>query len=87
MLFYNTRTDNIEKGLVMRLNKNGTKKGLRMSRLGCPLTLNRTPWCYGLCIPDDEKKGFCGRVSPHALKGRTSSAIERYKKRNLTLKK
>jgi hypothetical protein len=87
MLFYSIRFDNLAKGIIMRLNKNVTRKGLRMSRLGCPLTLNRTPWCYGLCIPDEEKKGYCGRVSPHALKGRTSTAIENFKRRNPTLRK
>lgn len=82
MLFVCLITSATGKDTVMRLNKSSTKKGLRNSRLGCPLTNNRTPWCYGLCTPDEDKKGYCGRISPHALKGRTSTAIEGYKKRN-----
>lgn len=46
--------------------------------LGCPLTKNQSLWCHRLCVP---KKGigFCGRVAPHAVVGRTARAIRNYK--------
>lgn len=60
------------------------KKGVKeFTYLGCPLTRNRSAWCYSLCPPDAEGHGRCGRVAPHSLKGRTQLAIENYKKRQL----
>jgi acyl-coenzyme A thioesterase PaaI-like protein len=51
--------------------------GLReFNLLGCPLTNNLSGWCFNLCSPDDNKRGVCGRIAPHALKGRTQLAIE-----------
>ena len=47
---------------------------------GCPLTKNRTPWCFGLCHPE-EGNGFCGRVASHALTGRTLDALQAYRDR------
>ena len=47
---------------------------------GCPQTKNRTPWCFGFCIPEDGL-GDCGRIAPHSLIGRTDGAILRYKAR------
>lgn len=41
---------------------------------GCPLTKNRTPWCFAMCTPI-EGMGFCGRIAPHTLVGRTKLAI------------
>ena len=46
--------------------------------LGCPLTRNRTPWCFRLCKPDFRGCGRCGRVAPHSLRGRTENAITGY---------
>ena len=43
---------------------------------GCPLTKNRTPWCFNLCVPHDGR-GECGRLQPYALVGRTDGAIRR----------
>ncbi len=43
---------------------------------GCPLTNNRSAWCFRLCAPDEAGTGRCGRSAPHALKGRTQLAIE-----------
>ena len=51
--------------------------------LGCPLTRNRTSWCFRLCTPDAEGHGRCGRVAPHGLKGRTQLSIERHSKKLL----
>ncbi|NCO43395.1 MAG: hypothetical protein COZ06_28850 [Armatimonadetes bacterium CG_4_10_14_3_um_filter_66_18] len=48
--------------------------------LGCPLTRNRSPWCFRLCGPDAEGKGRCGRLAPHTLKGRTQLSIEKHNK-------
>jgi hypothetical protein len=50
------------------------------TRVGCPLTKNRSAWCYRLCAPEDGI-GLCGRIAPHALRGRTDLAIESYQKR------
>ena len=46
--------------------------------LGCPLTKSHSLWCHGLCVPK-EGIGFCGRVAPHAVMGRTGAAILKYK--------
>lgn len=54
-----------------------TIKGIReYTYLGCPLTRNRSAWCFRICVPDKEGRGQCGRVAPHGLKGRTQLAIE-----------
>jgi len=59
-----------------------TRKGLKeYTYLGCPLTRNRTPWCFRLCVPDGEGSGHCGRIAPHGFKGRIQSGIERHKKK------
>ena len=61
-----------------------TKKGVKKyTYLGCPMTRNRSAWCYRLCPPDAEGHGRCGRVAPHSLKGRTQLAIEAYNKKRL----
>lgn len=49
--------------------------------LGCPMTRNRSAWCFRLCPPDAHGNGRCGRVAPHSLKGRTQLAIEAYNRR------
>ena len=46
--------------------------------LGCPLTKSHSLWCHRLCVPK-EGIGFCGRVAPHAVMGRTGAAILKYK--------
>jgi len=59
-----------------------TSLGLReYTYLGCPLTRNRSPWCFRLCAPDVEGHGQCGRVAPHALTGRIQAGIQEYNKR------
>ena len=66
------------------------KKTVRTSRgpkeytcLGCPLTRNRTAWCFRICTPDEEGHGRCGRIAPHSLKGRTQLSIEHYGQKRL----
>ena len=49
--------------------------------LGCPMTKNRTPWCFRLCKPNADGTGFCGRVAPHGFKSRIQQGIEDFKKR------
>jgi hypothetical protein len=44
---------------------------------GCPLTRNRSPWCFAICTPQDGH-GDCGRIAPHTLLGRTQLAILRH---------
>lgn len=46
--------------------------------LGCPLTKNRSAWCFRICRPDSEGHGFCGRYAPHAIKSRIQEGIEDY---------
>jgi hypothetical protein len=48
------------------------------THLGCPLTHNRTAWCFRLCAPDEEGHGRCGRLAPHHLRSRIQQSIERY---------
>ncbi len=49
--------------------------------LGCPMTNNRTPWCFRMCKPRADGTGKCGRVAPHGFKSRIQQGIEDYKKR------
>jgi acyl-coenzyme A thioesterase PaaI-like protein len=59
-----------------------TSSGLKeYTYLGCPLTRNRSPWCFRLCTPDGEGHGQCGRVAPHAFTGRIQAGIREYNKR------
>lgn len=61
-----------------------TKRGHReYTCLGCPLTRNRTPWCFRLCDPDEQGHGRCGRVAPHGLRSRTHASIVKYNKQQL----
>ncbi len=46
--------------------------------LGCPLTKSHSLWCHRLCTPKNGI-GFCGRVAPHAVVGRTQMAILKHK--------
>ena len=48
--------------------------------IGCPLTNNRSSWCNAFCAPV-HGHGACGRIAPHALRGRTQRAIDSYKQR------
>ena len=58
-----------------------THKGLKAyTYRGCPMTNNRTPWCFKLCTPNTDGIGFCGRVAPHGFKSRIQQGIEDYKK-------
>jgi len=49
--------------------------------LGCPLTKNRSPWCFRSCKPNADGTGYCGRVAPHGFKSRIQQGIEDYKKK------
>ena len=58
------------------------RKGLKeYTYLGCPLTNNRTPWCFRMCTPNTNGTGFCGRVAPHGFKSRIQQGIEDFKKK------
>ena len=41
---------------------------------GCPVTKNRSSWCFDICTPV-EGKGPCGRMAPQLIVGRTRRAI------------
>ena len=59
-----------------------TRKGLKeYTYLGCPLTRNRSPWCFRMCTPDLAGHGRCGRIAPHALVGRIQAGIQEYNKK------
>ena len=61
-----------------------TSKGIKeYTYLGCPLTRNRSAWCYRMCPPDVEGKGRCGRIAPHSLMSSTQLAILKYKRKQL----
>ena len=49
--------------------------------LGCPLTKNRSPWCFRMCKPNADGTGMCGRVAPHGFKSRIQQGIEDFKKK------
>lgn len=58
------------------------RKGFKAyTYLGCPLTKNRTPWCFRMCKPNADSTGYCGRVAPHGFKSYIQQGIEDYKKR------
>ena len=61
-----------------RTQRAGAKALKPYTYLGCPLTRNRSAWCFRLCTPDAHKHGRCGRIAPHALKSRIQASIERY---------
>jgi hypothetical protein len=65
----------------VRKRVNTRKKLREYTYLGCPLTKNRSPWCFRLCNPNADGTGFCGRVAPHGFKSRIQIAIENYKKK------
>ena len=49
--------------------------------LGCPLTKNRSPWCFRMCQLNADGTGFCGRVAPHGFKSHIQQGIEDFKKK------
>lgn len=58
-----------------------TQHGLKeYTYLGCPLTHNRSAWCFRLCIPDTVGNGRCGRIAPHSLTSRIQQSIIDYKR-------
>jgi hypothetical protein len=59
------------------------KRGMLTNNfLGCPLTNNRSLWCFRICTPNASGNGFCGRVAPHGLKSKIQICIENYNKRS-----
>jgi hypothetical protein len=48
--------------------------------LRCVVARNQVGWCRGICRPIGGR-GLCGRLAPHALRGRTQLAIAKYEKR------
>lgn len=60
---------------------NVRKSFKKYTYLGCPMTRNRSPWCFRMCKLNDDGTGLCGRVAPHGFKGYIQQGIEDYKKR------
>jgi len=57
-------------------------KGLKAyTYLGCPMTKNRSPWCFRMCRLNDDGTGSCGRVAPHGFKSYIQQGIEAFKRR------
>jgi hypothetical protein len=48
--------------------------------LGCPMTKNRTPWCFRTCKLNADGTGLCGRVAPHGFKSHIQQGIDDFKK-------
>ncbi len=48
--------------------------------LRCPANGSQVSWCRQLCEPVDGH-GWCGRLAPHAMIGRTQAAIAAYNAR------
>jgi len=61
-----------------KTQRTGTKTMKPYTFLGCPLTRNRSAWCYRMCTPDAHKHGRCGRIAPHAFKSRIQQSIEKF---------
>jgi len=66
------RRPTMAKGTLVHKPKNPPYRTTR-----CRAVAGLTKWCYGLCEPDNGY-GLCGRVAPHAVKGRTQKAIAKY---------
>ena len=62
--------------------KVGKKKRTIRTLWGCPLTKNRTNWCYAMCAPEDGM-GYCGRPAGHAELSKTQKAILNYNLRTV----
>jgi uncharacterized protein (TIGR00369 family) len=70
--------------MTLRKIKIRTSKGMKdYTYLGCPLTRNRTPWCFRMCVPDPEGKGECGRIAPHSFKSRIQKGIEAHNREKM----
>lgn len=60
----------------MKISESKKRKALpKYTYLGCPLTKNRSPWCFRMCKPDITGMGKCGRHAPHSMKGRIQNSI------------
>ncbi|MFH2036604.1 MAG: hypothetical protein ABIJ45_09395 [Candidatus Zixiibacteriota bacterium] len=53
--------------------------------LGCPMTKNRSPWCFRMCTPKADGTGRCGRIAPHSFLSRIQQGIIDYKKNQAAL--
>jgi len=70
-----------------RLKRVGIRKHLlqEYTYLGCPMTKNRSPWCFRMCKPNADGTGLCGRVAPHAFRSRIQQGIDDFQKRQAEL--
>jgi len=68
---------------VIKKKRRAARPPRPYTTLRCLAAGHQGTWCRGLCTPI-EGKGLCGRVAPHALKGRTQLAIAGYKSRQAT---
>lgn len=66
--------------------KVGKKKRTIRTLWGCPLTKNRTNWCYAMCVPE-EGLGICGRPAGHAQLSKTQLAILEHRRRTEAAKR
>jgi len=62
-------------GQEIRVRRVRTRRSVHSKNQRCPAARYRTVWCYGGCHPV-EGMGLCGRVAPHAIRGRTQQAID-----------
>ncbi len=69
----------------VRKRINNRKNLKEYTYLGCPMTKNRSAWCFRMCKPNANGNGFCGRVAPHGFKSRIQQGIEDFKKKQADL--
>jgi hypothetical protein len=70
------------KAALKGYKKVSVRKGLkRYTYLGCPMTKNRSPWCFRMCKPNTDGTGACGRVAPHGFRSRIQQGIADFQER------
>lgn len=58
------------------------RKGFKAyTYLGCPMTKNRSPWCFRMCRLNADGTGNCGRVAPHGFKSYIQQRIEDFNRK------
>jgi len=53
--------------------------------IGCPMTKNRSPWCFRMCKPNSDGTGLCGKIAPHAFRSRIQQGIDDFQQRQAEL--
>jgi hypothetical protein len=70
---------------LLRPRKDRSKRAARLRAHGalrCPFNGHQVSWCRQLCEPIEDH-GYCGRLAPHTMVGKTQVAIASYRDRPL----